>query len=69
MRNLGLRSSSTISFAAPRVSAVALDLEENTIYVVSDRPNTDTDVQVEIFKVDSQIKDLVDVSTPFRPRW
>jgi hypothetical protein len=68
MRNLGLRSSSTISFAAARISVVALDLEENIIYAVSNRPNTDADVQVEVFKVDLQIKDLVEVSTLFRPR-
>lgn len=61
MRNLGLRSSASVAFANANISAAALDLDENAIYVTSDRNNADGDVEIEIWRIDSEIKGLVEV--------
>lgn len=60
MRNLGLRSSASVAFSNAKVSAVAFDLDDNVIYVASDRSNVD--VEVRIWRIDSDIKGLVEVS-------
>ena len=65
MRNLGLRSSSSVVFADAKISAVAIDLEENATYVASDRRNADANVEIEIWKIDSEINGLVEVSYSF----
>ena len=54
MRNLGLRAVHNIALPSANVSAVAIDLEEDTIYVTSERQNADADIEVEIYKLDSQ---------------
>lgn len=60
MRNLGLRSSASVAFSNAKVSAVAFDLDDNVIYVASDRSNVD--VEVRIWRIDSDTKGLVEVS-------
>jgi len=54
MRNLGLRAVHNIALPNANLSAVAIDLEEDAIYVTSERQNADTDIEVEIFKLGSQ---------------
>ena len=54
MRNLGLRAVRNIALPNADLSAVAIDLEEDAIYVTSERQNGDTDVEVEILKLGSQ---------------
>jgi len=54
MRNLGLRAVHNIAFPNANLSAVAIDLEEDAIYVASERQNADADIEVEIFKFGSQ---------------
>ena len=54
MRNLGLRAIHNIALPNGNLSAVAIDLEEDAIYVTSERQNGDTDIEVEIFKLGSQ---------------
>ena len=53
MRNLGLRAVHNIALPNANLSAVAIDLEEDAIYVTSERRNADADVEVEIFKLES----------------
>jgi len=54
MRNLGLRAVHNIAFPNANLSAVAIDLEEDAIYVASERQNADANIEVEIFKLGSQ---------------
>lgn len=54
MRNLGLRAVHNVALPIANLSAVAIDLEEDAIYVTSERQNGDTDIEVEIFKLGSQ---------------
>jgi len=53
MRNLGLRVVHDIALPNANISAVAIDLEEDAIYVASERQNADADIEVEIFKLES----------------
>ena len=53
MRNLGLRAVHNIALPNANLSAVAIDLEEDAIYVTSEGRNADADVEVEIFKLES----------------
>lgn len=57
MRNLGLRAVQNIAFHNANISAVAIDLEEDAIYVTSERRNADDDIEVEVFKLDLQQND------------
>jgi len=59
MRNLGLRAIHNFAFPNANLSAVAIDLEEDAIYVTSERQNADADIEVEIFKLESQQNGLV----------
>ena len=54
MRNLGLRAVQNIAPPNANISAVAIDLEEDAIYVISERQNADADIEVEIFKLNLQ---------------
>ena len=54
MRNLGLRAVQNIALPNANISAVAIDLEEDTIYLTSERQNADADVEVEILKLEFQ---------------
>jgi len=54
MRNLGLQAVYNIALPNANLSAVAIDLEEDAIYVTSERQNGDTDIEVEILKLGSQ---------------
>jgi elongator complex protein 1 len=54
MRNLGLRAVHSIVLPNANISAVAIDLEEDVIYVTSERQNADADIEVEIFKLELQ---------------
>lgn len=53
MRNLGLRSIHDIALPNANLSAVAIDPEEDAIYVTSERQNADGDIEVEIFRIGS----------------
>jgi elongator complex protein 1 len=61
MRNLGLRAVHNIALPNANLSAVAIDLEEDAIYVASERQNADADIEVEIFKLESQENGVVQV--------
>ena len=61
MRNLGLRDVQNIALPNANVSALAIDLEEEAIYVTSERPNADADIEVEIFKLGLQQNEVVQV--------
>ena len=54
MRNLGLRDVQNIALPNANISALAIDLEEDAIYVTSERQNADADIEVEIFKLGLQ---------------
>ena len=54
MRNLGLRTVHNIALSNANLSAAAIDLEEDAIYVTSEHQNADADIEVEIFKLESQ---------------
>jgi elongator complex protein 1 len=54
MRNLGLRAVHDIALPDANVSAVAIDLEQDAIYVTSERQNADADIEVEVYKLESQ---------------
>lgn len=54
MRNLGLRAVQNIPLPNANISAFAIDLEEDAIYVASERQNPDADIDVEIFKLVQQ---------------
>jgi len=54
MRNLGLRAVHNVALPNANLSAVAIDLEEDTIYVTSERQNGDIDIEVEVLKLGSQ---------------
>ena len=57
MRNLGLQAVQNIALPNANLSAVAIDLEEDAIYVTSERQNADADIEVEIFKLELQQND------------
>lgn len=57
MRNLGLRAVQNIALPNVNTSAVAIDPEEDAIYVASERQNADDDIEVEIFKIELQQSD------------
>jgi len=61
MRNLGLQAVHNIALPSANISAVAIDLEEDAIYVTSERQNADADIEVEIFKLESQQNELIQV--------
>ena len=61
MRNLGLRDVQNIALPNANVSALAIDLEEEAIYVTSERQNADADIEVEIFKLGLQQSEVVQV--------
>ena len=63
MRNLGLRAVQNIALPNANLSAVAIDLEEGAIYVTSERQNADADIEVEIFKLESQKNGVAQVCT------
>ena len=54
MRNLGLRAVQNIALFNANITAVAIDLEGDAIYVASERRNADADIEVEIFKLGLQ---------------
>jgi hypothetical protein len=64
MRNLGLRSVSNLQIAGANIYAVALDLDEKTIYATSDHRNADADVEIDIWKIDIGTNILVEVRVP-----
>lgn len=53
MRNLTLAASTLTVLQNANVSATTIDLDENVIYVTSERQNLDGEVEVEIWKVDN----------------
>ena len=61
MRNLGLRDAQNIALPNANISALAIDLEEDAIYVTSERQNADADIEVEIFKLGLQQSEVVQV--------
>jgi elongator complex protein 1 len=61
MRNLGLQTVQNIPLPDANISAVAIDLEEDAIYVTSERQNADADVEVEIFKLGLEQNEAVQV--------
>ena len=61
MRNLGLQTVKNVAFPNANLSAVAIDLEEDVIYATSERRNADADIEVEIFKLQSQEDGVVEV--------
>jgi len=61
MRNLGLRAVHNIALPNVNLSAVAIDIEEDAIYVTSERQNADADIEVEIFKLEFPEDGLVQV--------
>ena len=61
MRNLGLRTVHNIALPNANLSAAAIDFEEDAIYVTSERQNADADIEVEIFKLESQEDGVVQV--------
>ena len=61
MRNLGLQAIQGITLPNANLSSVAIDLEEDAIYVTSERQNADADIEVEIFKLESQQNGVVQV--------
>ena len=54
MRNLGLRTVHNIALPNANVSAVAIDVEGDANYVTSERQNADADIEVEIYRLESQ---------------
>ena len=64
MRNLGLRAAHNIALPNANLSAVAIDLEGDAIYVTSERQNADADIEVEIFKLESQQNGVAQVCGP-----
>ena len=54
MRNLGLRDAQNIALPNANISALAIDLEEDAVYVTSERQDADADIEVEIFKLGLQ---------------
>ena len=54
MRNLGPRDVQNIALPNANISALAIDLEEDAVYVTSERQNADADIEVEIFKLGLQ---------------
>ena len=65
MRNLGLRAVHNVALPKANLSAVAIDLEEDAIYVTSERQDADADIEVEVFKLESQENGVIQVC-PFR---
>lgn len=61
MRNLGLRDVQSIALPNANISALAIDLEGDAIYVTSERQNADGDIEVEIFKLGLQQNEVVQV--------
>lgn len=61
MRNLGLRAVRDIQLPNANLSAVTIDLEEDVIYVTSERQNADADTEVEIFKLEPQQNESIQV--------
>ena len=61
MRNLGLRDAQNIALPNANISALAIDLEDDAIYVTSERQNADADIEVEIFKLGLQQSEVVQV--------
>lgn len=52
MRNLSLSATTFTTFPDVNISATAIDLDQNVIYVTSERQNPDGNVEVEIWSVD-----------------
>ncbi|KAL0955653.1 hypothetical protein HGRIS_001880 [Hohenbuehelia grisea] len=63
MRNLSLVSSASASFQDARVSATALDLDDNIIYIASERQDLDANVFVDIKKLDANDFSETEVSS------
>jgi len=61
MRNLGLRAVHNIALPNANLSAVAIDLEEDAIYVTSERQNAGADIDVEVFKLGSRQDGVIQV--------
>jgi hypothetical protein len=61
MRNLGLRAVHDIQLPNANLSSVAIDLEEDVIYVTSERQNADADTEVEVFKLEPQQNESIQV--------
>ncbi|KAF9647728.1 Elongator complex protein 1 [Thelephora ganbajun] len=62
MRNLGLRAVQNIALPNATISAVAIDLEEDAIYVTSECQIADADIEVEILKLESQQNGVIQPS-------
>lgn len=54
MRNLSLYSSERKLLPGAHITATTIDLNRNVLYVASERQNLDADVEIEIWKVDSE---------------
>ena len=52
MRNLSLSSYETLSVSGANFSSTALDLDQNVLYVASERQNFDADTEVEIWRIE-----------------
>jgi len=52
MRNLTLISSWSSHLQSANITATTFDLDENVIYVSSERDNLDGEVEVELWKID-----------------
>jgi len=61
MWNLGLQAIHNFVLRNASLTAVAIDLKEDAIYVASERQNADADIEVEIFELESQQNGLVQV--------
>ena len=51
MRSFSLASSRSWQFPAARISSIAVDVDEDSVFVVSECPNNNADVELEVFKV------------------
>lgn len=50
MRNLALVANSTISLDNLNISATTVDLDEKVVYAVSEKPNPDGEVDIELWR-------------------
>lgn len=56
MKNLALSATTRYAFEDAEISAVAIDLDQNSLYVASEHIGPDADVQVKILKVEVEEK-------------
>ncbi|EGO00815.1 hypothetical protein SERLA73DRAFT_133872, partial [Serpula lacrymans var. lacrymans S7.3] len=53
MRNLTLSGTSVFPIPEANVSGIAIDLDQNAIFVVSELSNQDAEVEVNVWKISS----------------